>query len=609
MERKILVVLIIFGIVFSGISVGIRSIEAQEGLPKMPLMTVSAPRTALSGEEIKITVTIKNTIGTGMYDGKVYIDTLMIPGDVLKYLEIIVKEQELPHLMEVNDEATVTLKIKTTPSIPAMKLEIPIVLNVMEGRAEEGNVPFVSDPYYVDIDIITTSSTTPPPTTTPAPTPSKSTAGKHKISEEKLKILYDNYHCGGGIYDYSDLNLELSHQFTADSIDEPLTLEELSNYDILVISHPTLKYTSSEVRAIKEFVGEGGGLLLMGNGWAWADYSNKPMKDFPFNKIAKEFGVTVNDDIIGDPTNYHTPGDEGNTIFTNFAVHPVTEDLTKVYGGLCSSLSITGDAVPIVMGDEDSYSGYHPGPYKAGDYPPVVAALEYVKGRVIFIGKDGFITNEDLDKYDNLKLGMNIFTWLAGDMSILRINCVSGPATVYVSGRNVGETPLEIELEKGKYKIKVVKEGYEEYIFDIALKGGEIKNISVWLKQILGELSIDSSPSASVYINDVYKGDTPLNLELEKGKYTIKIEKENYETYTETIELSSGETKTISVNLTKITPAPTTTPALTTSAPITTSPPTTTAPPKQPNSLLYIGIFVIVIVLVLGAYYMGKKKK
>ena len=286
----------------------------------------------------------------------------------------------------------------------------------------------------------------------------------------------------------------------------------------------------------------------------------------------------------------------------------MTEDLTKVYGGLCSSLSITGDAVPIVMGDEDSYSGYHPGPYKAGDYPPVVAALEYVKGRAIFIGKDGFITNEDLDKYDNLKLGMNIFTWLAGDMSILRINCVSGPATVYVSGRNVGETPLEIELEKGKYKIKVVKEGYEEYIFDIALKGGEIKNISVWLKQILGELSIDSSPSASVYINDVYKGDTPLNLELEKGKYTIKIEKENYETYTETIEISSGETKTISVNLTKITPAPTTTPALTTSAP-TTSPPTTTAPPKQPNSLLYIGIFVIVIVLVLGAYYMGKKKK
>ena len=606
MKRKFVTSLVIFMLGSSFLF--FMDVLAQQGLPQAPLMTINAPRTALPGQEITIRVTVKNTIGTGMYDGKVYIDTLMIPGDVLKYLEIIVKGQELPHLMEVNDEATVTLKIKTTPSIPAMRLEIPIVLDVMEGSSEGGLVPFVSDPYYVYIDIPPTSSTTPPPTTTSAPTPSKFTAGKHKISEEKLKILYDNYHCGGGIYEYSDLNLELSHRFTADSIDEPLTLEELSNYDILVISHPTLKYTSSEVRAIKEFVGEGGSLLLMGNGWAWADYNNKPMKDFPFNKIAKEFGVTVNDDIIGDPTNYHTPGDEGNTIFTNFAVHPVTEDLTKVYGGLCSSLSITGDAVPIVMGDEDSYSGYHPGPYKAGDYPPVVAALEYVKGRVIFIGKDGFITNEDLDKYDNLKLGMNIFTWLAGDMSTLHIDCLSGVATIYLGGKNLGETPVEVELEKGNYKVRVVKEGYEEYMFEISVKGGEKKNISVSLQKILGKLSIVSDPSATVYINEEKKGTTPLNLELDSGKYEIKIEKENYETYTETIELSSGETKTISVNLTKITPAPTTTPALTTSVP-TTSPPTTTAPPKRSNTLLYIGIFVIVIVLVLGAYYMGKKKK
>jgi len=177
MKRKIIVVLIIFGIVFSGVSVGIRSIEAQEGLPKMPLMTINAPRTALPGQEITIRVTVKNTIGTRMYDGKVYIDEHTISQGVIQYIEIIVGEQKLPHIMEVNDEETVTLKIKTSESIPAMKLEIPIVLNVMEGRAEEGNVPFVSDPYYVDIDIITTSSTTPPPTTTPAPTPSKSTAG------------------------------------------------------------------------------------------------------------------------------------------------------------------------------------------------------------------------------------------------------------------------------------------------------------------------------------------------------------------------------------------------------------------------------------------------
>jgi len=129
-----------------------------QGLPKPPMMMIDAPPTALPGQVVTIKVTVKNTIGTRMYDGEVYIDTLLIPEDVLKYLEIIVEKQKLPHLMEVNDEETVTLKIKISESIPAMKLEIPIVLNVEEGRCEEGCVPFVTDPpKYAYIDIFRTT--------------------------------------------------------------------------------------------------------------------------------------------------------------------------------------------------------------------------------------------------------------------------------------------------------------------------------------------------------------------------------------------------------------------------------------------------------------------
>jgi hypothetical protein len=132
--------------------------EAQQGLPKAPLMVIDAPPTALPGQEIKITVTVKNTIGTRMYDGKVYIDELIIPDDVRDYFDIIVGEQNLPHLMEVNDEETVSLKIRTSESIPGMTLEIPIVLDVLEGRCEEGCVPFVSDPpKYAYINIFRTT--------------------------------------------------------------------------------------------------------------------------------------------------------------------------------------------------------------------------------------------------------------------------------------------------------------------------------------------------------------------------------------------------------------------------------------------------------------------
>jgi len=154
MNKKYLIIFLI--IILSNSAV---MYEAQvQGLPKPPLMTINAPPTALPGQEIKIIITVKNTIGTRMYEGKVYIDTLMIPEDVLQYIDIIVGEQKLPHLMEVNDEETVTLKIKTTASIPAMKLEIPVVLDVLEGRCEEGCVPFVSDPpLYAYVDIFRTT--------------------------------------------------------------------------------------------------------------------------------------------------------------------------------------------------------------------------------------------------------------------------------------------------------------------------------------------------------------------------------------------------------------------------------------------------------------------
>jgi len=96
-------------------------------------------------------------------------------------------------------------------------------------------------------------------------------------------------------------------------------------------------------------------------------------------------------------------------------------------------------------------------------------------------------------------------------------------------------------------------------------------------------LTIESSPNASVYINDENKGTTPLTIELKEGEYTIRIEKEGYKTYTKTIELSSGEKRSISANLAS-TPSPPTT------LPITT-------PPRDYKLLALLGTIVAVIVI------------
>ena len=89
----------------------------------------------------------------------------------------------------------------------------------------------------------------------------------------------------------------------------------------------------------------------------------------------------------------------------------------------------------------------------------------------------------------------------------------------------------------------------ETYVPELESRGIEL----TWKPVIdVAKLSITSNPSASVYINDKQRGTTPLEVELAPGNYTIEIKKQDYKTYTETIELSSGEKKSISAKLSPV---------------------------------------------------------
>ena len=230
----------------------------------------------------------------------------------------------------------------------------------------------------------------------------------------------------------------------------------------------------------------------------------------------------------------------------------------------------------------------------------------------LYTYKDGKLSVEKLKELllsgKKLKYEANLEPFKAN----LSIKSNPSDAKIIINEEAKGRTPSNVKLDYGTYTIKVEKQGYETpKEKTITLHSCESKEIFFELKPIYtnAKLTILSTPRyATIYINGEEIGTSPLDhLELKPGEYTITIEKEGYETTEEKVTLEPGKAKTVTVVLKEISkPAPTTTP--TTSAP-TTSPPTTTAPPKQPNSLLYIGIFVIVIVLVLGAYYMGKKKK
>jgi outer membrane protein assembly factor BamB len=92
--------------------------------------------------------------------------------------------------------------------------------------------------------------------------------------------------------------------------------------------------------------------------------------------------------------------------------------------GVCGPLRALSDKpVSIVLGDDDSYSSVpdtvdH---YEPGEYPPIAMATTYGNGRVVAICQEGFFIERNINRYDNLLLGLNSIEWLdkSGNRRIL----------------------------------------------------------------------------------------------------------------------------------------------------------------------------------------------
>jgi len=101
---------------------------------------------------------------------------------------------------------------------------------------------------------------------------------------------------------------------------------------------------------------------------------------------------------------------------------------------------------------------------------------------------------------------------------------------------------LEIELEHGDYELKADHRYFEPQILSLALERGEAVNQLINLVPVSGNLHVTATPTgASVSIG----AETPVPLPFEQsrmgGAYQVEIEKENYLTITETIQITNTD--------------------------------------------------------------------
>ena len=85
-------------------------------------------------------------------------------------------------------------------------------------------------------------------------------------------------------------------------ISDALTIENLADVDLLVMGSSWNRLEDGEDDAIEDYVLNGGGLLVIGIGWAYAGYADDPDPDLYIpNLLGERFGWRVMFSTISDP--------------------------------------------------------------------------------------------------------------------------------------------------------------------------------------------------------------------------------------------------------------------------------------------------------------------
>lgn len=132
-----------------------------------------------------------------------------------------------------------------------------------------------------------------------------------------------------------------------------------------------------------------------------------------------------------------------------------------------------------------------------------------------------------------------------------RVNLSVSPmdGTLTVNGI---DTPVAdvVKIEANKNTLLSYKKpGYFSQSQRVNLKQGESTKLNFSLKKEMGKVAIESTPQASVTINNQTIGQTPLTLTLDALPQTIRFDLAGYRSETRTITPTAKSTSSVSVNL------------------------------------------------------------
>jgi photosystem II stability/assembly factor-like uncharacterized protein len=195
-------------------------------------------------------------------------------------------------------------------------------------------------------------------------------------------------------------------------------------FDALVIAAPRVAYSLAEIAKIRDYVVNGGFLVMLGD-------SGKSEADTALNGILTDFrwvvdppniptGLKLNNDVVYDYTTNYL-GIPASPIFTSFVdpAHPFTKGVTSVVPFYGSSVSVSDQAVPFLKGNSTTIA------VTGGttSEQPIVAGLSQVgKGKIFLLGDVDIWSNSKSDSLSatvtgilagkNLQFALNVFGYV-----------------------------------------------------------------------------------------------------------------------------------------------------------------------------------------------------
>lgn len=136
--------------------------------------------------------------------------------------------------------------------------------------------------------------------------------------------------------------------------------------------------------------------------------------------------------------------------------------------------------------------------------------------------------------------------------SLVSFDSKPNAAQVWLDGENLGQTPLELEVDVGRHQLELVHPDFSAYISEFVVLPNQPLDLGVIeLGRDPSYLIVKSSPAnANVFVNEQQQGATPLTITLLPNvDYKIRFAKQGYRGLSRSVQVKAGESKTLDVGL------------------------------------------------------------